>query len=360
MKRKTDVEVSDKFHPLKQIPRAAAFWKRVTGIYIGYKATQVHVRLKKLLGASPEETKARWDLQHRAAGKKMYELCVDLEGFYIKAGQFLGSRPDFVPLQICKQLVSLQDQVPPMMADKVQRIITEELAPKTFEDVFEYIDLAHPLGSASIAQVHKARLRSDWKISSNDQQPGKRKNTSRIVAVKVQYPNAEGRMMADIDNLRILSGFLQKSELKFDLVSACDELSAQLRLEFDFKNEARVMDCIADNLKCIRGKLTVPRSIPGLVTRRLLVMDYLDGIQGNSRRMMAEVSRGGYGRRATAEVSRGGMGGAVAEVNRLAEVTHLSSRARSAAGHKVIKQLSAAYGHMLLDKGLFQVTCSLE
>jgi predicted unusual protein kinase regulating ubiquinone biosynthesis (AarF/ABC1/UbiB family) len=52
-----------------------------------------------------------WEPQHRQAGDAMYELCVRLRGFYLKAGQFLGSRNDFVPDAICKRLVALCDQV---------------------------------------------------------------------------------------------------------------------------------------------------------------------------------------------------------------------------------------------------------
>ena len=53
----------------------------------------------------------------------------------------------------------------------------------------------------------------------------------------------------DLANIRVIAAFLGKTELKFDLVSAVDELAAQIKLEFDFEREARVMDSIADHLK---------------------------------------------------------------------------------------------------------------
>jgi ubiquinone biosynthesis protein len=70
-------------------------------------------------------------------------------------------------------------------------------------DTFTSINLTHPVGSASISQVHEGVLRSN----------GQR------VAVKVQYPDAEAVMLSDLANLRKLAAFLQKHELPFDLVS---------------------------------------------------------------------------------------------------------------------------------------------
>lgn len=56
-----------------------------------------------------------------------------------------------------------------------------------------------------------------------------------LVAVKVQYPDALTLFVADLGNIRRLAGFLEKTELAFDLISAVDELSSQVKLEFDFK-----------------------------------------------------------------------------------------------------------------------------
>jgi len=119
-----------------------------------------------------------------------------------------------------------------------------------------------------------------------------------LVAVKVQYPGAAALMAHDIQHVRVWARFLSKTEIAFDLVSAVDELDAQVALEFDFEREARVMDAIAGHLdaalnggsggkkkKKRRGRnqpstanVVVPRSVPGLVTRRVLTMGFVDGI----------------------------------------------------------------------------------
>lgn len=84
-------------------------------------------------------------------------------------------------------------------------------------------------------------------------------------------------MLFCLQNLRAAAYYLSKTEIAFDLVSAVDELNKQIRLEFDFDREARVMDTIAHHLRDVRDHIEVPRSIPGLVTKRLLVMSFLSG-----------------------------------------------------------------------------------
>lgn len=78
---------------------------------------------------------------------------------HVQAGQFIGARPDFVPEPICQHLRKLQDDVPPMPEEEVEAALKRELRISSLGDVFEWIDLEKPLGSASIAQVHKAKLR---------------------------------------------------------------------------------------------------------------------------------------------------------------------------------------------------------
>lgn len=85
-------------------------------------------------------------------------------------------------------------------------------------------------------------------------------------------------MSLDLINLRGLATFLSKTELNFDLVSAVDELAKQIRLEFDFRREARIMDAVARQFQGLDHKIEVPRSVPSMVTEKLLVMNFLDGV----------------------------------------------------------------------------------
>lgn len=314
--------------------RSSRFWARASSIYAGYKVAQVRAQLLKASGWSPDRiTAEHWEPHHAAAGEAMHDLCISLRGFYLKAGQFIGARGDFVPAPICKRLARLQDQVPPMSPDRAASLIQAELGGAPLTSVFAWIDLERPLGSASVAQVHKAQLAcppsqrgrpllarlGEWvwkprrgrdapppallpggadmclacaaaprdgvvavKVSSwsSALRQGKRGRDPRACSIpclhvlcpidlmalhtpqalpvtplpapsppQIQYPDALNDMTLDLANLRRLSSFLSKTEIDFDLVSAVDELAAQIRLEFDFRREARVMDAVADQFK---------------------------------------------------------------------------------------------------------------
>jgi len=82
----------------------------------------------------------------------------------------------------------------------------------------------------------------------------------RNALLQVQYPDALSVMMGDLKQIRRFAGFIQKTEIKFDMLSAVDELAGQVELEFDFLREAKVMDQVADNLQvrlwgCCRDKI---------------------------------------------------------------------------------------------------------
>eukprot|EP00884_Botryococcus_braunii_P022387 jgi/Botrbrau1/8832/Bobra.0335s0019.1 len=300
---------------LWNLQRTSEFWTRCLGIYIGYKYTQVRALCFKAAGWSDQAIEDKiWVPHHSWAGDELYSLAVDLRGFYLKVGQFLGARVDFIPEPICRRLALLQDKVPPMPAYEAERFIRSELK-LPLKSAFEWIDFESPLGSASIGQVHKAML-----------QPGiLRGKGDRLVAVKVQYPGALEVMVQDLRNIRLAAAFLQETELKFDLVSPVDELAKQIRLEFDFRKEATVMDAIADELSSMKT-VRVPRSIPPLVTERVLVMTY---VAGRPLTRMAESPL----------------------------VTSLPLNQRRFLGKMLLERISEAYGRMLLGRGLFQADC---
>lgn len=243
---------------------------------------QVQAALLRMSGHTPDRLSEEfWEPHHAAAGEAMQELCLSLRGFYLKAGQFIGARGDFVPRPICERLSRLQDRVPPMEQSAAAQLLQEQLGGVPLSAVFDWIDLDHPLGSASVAQVHKARLacrqrgllsrlagiflphyRGLVPSSAYDEsyccrqfdmwQACAAAPADAVVAVKIQYPNALEDMTSDLSNLRLLAAFLSKAEIDFDLVSAVDELADQIRLEFDFKREARVMDAVARQLQVWR------------------------------------------------------------------------------------------------------------
>lgn len=367
--------------PVKKLQRTSEFWLRATSVYAGYKSAQIRsILLKRVMGWSNDRIEREvWDRQHERAADQMYSICVDMRGFYLKGGQFLGARSDFIPVQICKKLSLLQDRVPPMSKEQARSAIEAELG-TSLDTVFEWIDLDRPLGSASISQVHKAKLkiprtfydtprrnilRSAWFwLRGWDLEQARRAEESRkdpssgisdtlqyrstlddvvlqqgeaydpfevarhappdgIVAVKIQYPNSLPTMAMDLQSIRLWAAFLSKTEIKFDMLSAVDELAKQIKLEFDFSREARIMNAVARQFDGLNHKIVVPRSIPNLVTQKLLVMDYIDGIP-------------------------------ITQMKDQEKFQNLSEATKRLAARQILSKVSEAYGRMILLDGLFQ------
>ncbi|KAH1248879.1 putative aarF domain-containing protein kinase, chloroplastic [Glycine max] len=237
--------------------RSFQFWVRAIDIYTGYKVFQVRVNFVK----DAQKQEAMWEKQHELAADKIFAMCYDLGGFFLKIAQIIG-KPDLAPAAWVKRLVTLCDRAPPTPFDVVKLVLENELG-QGIDDVFERFDV-EPLGSASIAQVHRARLKGD----------------TGDVVVKVQHPGIQDLMMTDIHNLQVFALYMQKTDIKFDLYSVTKEMEKQIGYEFDFTREANAMERIRKFLYESNKKtpVLVPRVIRNMVTRRVLVMEYIDGI----------------------------------------------------------------------------------
>ncbi|KAH0915654.1 hypothetical protein HID58_030100 [Brassica napus] len=293
-------KLSDGFRPWQ---RSFQFWARASDIYTGYKVFQLRVSFVKDVKKQEE----MWETQHELAAHKIYAMCSDLGGFFLKVAQILG-KPDLAPAAWVRKLVTLCDQAPATPFDSIRLVLEKELG-KSIDEVFESFD-DKPLGSASIAQVHRARVKGD----------------KRDVVVKVQHPGVEKLMMTDIRNLQIFALYMQKTDIKFDLFSITKEMEKQIGYEFDFKREANAMEKIRRFLYDNNWKspVLVPRVLPQLVTRRVLVMDYINGIP--ILRLGDEMAKRGINPR-----------------GRMAEAAKLN----------ILSSLSKAYGQMILKSGFF-------
>ncbi|CAI5513086.1 unnamed protein product [Closterium sp. Naga37s-1] len=217
--------------------RFGEFWCRIVHVYGSYKVCQLHTSLalplpgnRHLSLLTDTQKHAAWERQHERAADLLHSLCTEMRGFFLKAGQFLA-KPDVSPPAWVAKLASLHDAAPADPFPVVCATIEGEMEAVTgrkgvkWTDVFARID-QEPLGSASIAQVHRAWL-----------------HDGRKVAVKVQHRGAQPLMLTDLANLKAFGAFLQKTELKnMDIVSALVELEKQVRLEFDFRIEAEAME----------------------------------------------------------------------------------------------------------------------
>jgi ubiquinone biosynthesis protein len=184
---------------------------------------------------------------------------VELQGLILKGCQFLGARADVLPPEYVEVLSSLQDRVPHRAFPVVRALVEDELdAP--LERIFERFDPV-PVASASLAQVHRARLRG-----------------GDNVAVKVQYPEIAQLVHSDLSNLRSLFRAVGWIERDFDLMPLVEELGRAMPQELDFEQEGRTAERIGAFF-ADRADIAVPRIHWEWTRRRVLVMDYVEGIK---------------------------------------------------------------------------------
>jgi predicted unusual protein kinase regulating ubiquinone biosynthesis (AarF/ABC1/UbiB family) len=244
----TPVSAAERFYRARRI--GATFGR----IYLGVRANRfIAERLR------PRDMPARWTRFNAASAKSIYEAAIELRGLILKGCQFLGSRADVLPREYVEVLSKLQDRVPPKPFTVVKKTIERELG-CDLEDVFASIE-REPVASASLAQVHEAILKS-----------GER------VAVKVQYPEIEALVRSDLANLRMLFRTVDFMERDFDLMPLVDELATYVPRELNFVNEGHNAESVA-RMFAGRDDVAVPRIHWQLTTRRVLVMDFIDGIK---------------------------------------------------------------------------------
>ena len=195
---------------------------------------------------------------------------LELGSAFIKLGQLLSSRPDILPAGWVSELASLQDNVPAFSFDRVQTVLEEELGQRCAE----VIDLdPQPLGAASLAQVHRASLRS-----------------GRQVVLKVQRQGLDRRFRLDLDVMQQVAAVLQRHPTwgrGRDWPAMARECRRVLLRELDFRVEAqyaaRFRQQFLDD-----ERIRIPGVIWELSTRRVLCLDYLPGIKINDRDAIVE------------------------------------------------------------------------
>ena len=211
--------------------------------------------------ASPEQRSVRQSLRARWLTREL----IRLGSAFIKLGQLLSARPDILPAGWVEELTALQDSVPAFGFDRVQTILEEELGQRCAE----VIDLdPEPLGAASLAQVHRASLRS-----------------GRQVVLKVQRPGLEALFRLDLEVMQQVAAVLQRHPSwgrGRDWPAMARECRRVLLRELDFRVEAqyaaRFRQQFLDD-----ERVRVPGVVWELSTRRVLCLDYLPGIKVNDR-----------------------------------------------------------------------------
>ncbi len=251
VRREVRAEVPHLTHP-GFLPPA----RRVTTVvrHLGWAVGRWYVG-KRRAGGSP----SRADLSRRL------RLAAEALGpTYIKLAQIISSGEGLFPEELVAETKKCRDQVPPEPWDEIRRVVEEDLG-QPIHEIFSHFDVA-PLAAASIAQVHRATLR-----------------TGEDVVVKVQRPVVATRVRED---LRVMAWIAPKLIGRIPVAALANppalvELFAEtISEELDFRLEAEnMLDVAACFAELDQRDYVIPRPHPTLVTPRVLVMERLDGFK---------------------------------------------------------------------------------
>ena len=243
----------------KHLPRLVA----TTRLFTSYGLRDFANRqgLLSLDGASLDgEETVQGDLAAKA--RAFRERLVELGPAYIKLGQVLSTRPDLLPKPYIDELEHLQDEVPPMPFEQVERTIEEELHAR-ISKLFASFD-PEPLGSASLGQVHAAELRD-----------------GRSVVGKVQRPNLREQLAEDIEFFRELATFLTEhtsAGSRVDLIGVVQQVERALVDELDYRTEARNAAAFRKALATF-PHILIPRVIDAYTTHKVLTTERIRGVK---------------------------------------------------------------------------------
>ena len=180
-----------------------------------------------------------------------------LKGPIMKVAQLLATIPDALPPEYANELIKLQSQAPPMGWAFVKRRMQAELGSE-WQTKFSEFD-HHPAAAASLGQVHKARALNGAGL-----------------ACKLQYPDMQSAVEADLNQLDLLLALRKRLDPAIDTSEIAIEIGARLREELDYVREAKHVALYAAMLQD-QPSIRVPQVWPELSTGRLLTLDWLEG-----------------------------------------------------------------------------------
>jgi len=213
--------------------------------------------------------------------QRLRRACEELGPTFVKLGQLAAARTRILPLEFTDELAKLQDQVAPLPFAEIREVIQEELQ-RPLSEVFASIE-EQAIGSASIGQVHRAKL-----ISGED------------VVVKVQRPGIQKTVGEDLAILRHLASLSEAHLPEWRLhrpVALVNELAKSLEKELDFTCEAAHLERFSWQFR-EEATIYLPAVYLEFTTPHLLVMEHVSGIKASE---LEQLSTAGHDRR---EVSR--------------------------------------------------------
>jgi len=195
-------------------------------------------------------------------GTRLRAALTELGPTFVKFGQILSTRPDLLGNELCAELSKLQDNVDALPFEEMAPVVNAEAGAEV-EELYAEFDKA-PVAAASLSQVYRATLK-----------------TGEKVAVKIQRPGAEGTVESDLSLMRRIAEWVAEhvDEMDWiDPVGIVDEFARSIRRELDFSIEARLIDRFRQNFDGV-ASILVPRTYPELSGKRMLTMDWVDGVR---------------------------------------------------------------------------------
>src|SRR5215470_5082530 len=246
-------------NPLARAYRAARILRVAAQVYASYKVPELVSWTLGRRNGHAGDPAGRAALHQRNA-QLIFDTAIELRGLLIKMCQVIGTRSDIFPPQYVKVLSRCHDRLPPRPFEQIRQQVERELGGPLQRFYSEFDE--RPLAAASLAQVHRARRRD-----------------GRQVAVKVQYPDIEHIVRVDIDGVtRVCQLYQLVDRNPLDLLPLLAELTTHLALGLDFQREADSADRVRELFKD-EGYVIVPEMQRDLSTRRVLTMEFVDGIK---------------------------------------------------------------------------------
>ncbi len=211
---------------------------------------------RRTIGRRPRE------VMKRSSPERLRLVLEELGATFIKLGQLLSTRADLLSAEYIEQLERLQDDVPPIPAAEVRRVVERELG-QPLEALYARFD-PEPLAAASIAQVHRAAM-----------------HDGTDVVVKVQRPGVKEQIHLD---LLIMLDFARLADRHtpwgrmYNFTNMAEEFREAIAEETDFRAEARHADAIRRNLEG-DPRVLVPRVQWSHTSERVLTLEYVEGIK---------------------------------------------------------------------------------
>jgi predicted unusual protein kinase regulating ubiquinone biosynthesis (AarF/ABC1/UbiB family) len=243
----------------KYLPRLAA----IVGLFTRYGLHDVAKQQGLLaLISSEEELPPEQIAERESQAAEFRKRLVELGPAYVKLGQVLSTRPDLLPEPYIKELETLQDDVGPIPLQDVEQTIEEELGAR-LSKLFDEFD-PEPLGTASLGQVHAARMRG-----------------GREVVVKVQRPHIRTQLADDLEFFRELAQFMAAHTsigARVDVLGVIQQLERALAEELDYRTEARNTARFRKSLAEF-PRIMVPKVIEAYTSERVLTTERIHGLK---------------------------------------------------------------------------------